>query len=336
MKKTVDINAIFTPQGCLSAEAIKGFIRGDLDPESIRRINQHIDGCELCREAVEGAPLFRDSRKYTKGLEKLDLRWRRRENSRRQLTRSTLAGLLSVAASVVVIISLFFLNQQQRRLHSQMMVSELTRGASIEKAADEFIVPVSSENETPVFHREEDERDKFISKAGAAEMGEIPVALLEETPVYARKKIGNLVIPPKHEPMTKPQLKYPFRIMAMPPPEIEYDAPKKETSGVFYFVEEMPRFNHDDIRSFNRYISKNLKYPQKAIDKNISGRVYVQFTVNETGRLIDITIIKSAHNLLNEEVIRLLKECPRWEPGKQGGRPVKVSMVMPVNFTLYQ
>ena len=70
MKKTVDINAIFTPQGCLSAEAIKGFIRGDLDPESIRRINQHIDGCELCREAVEGAPRRQGSARIEESLER--------------------------------------------------------------------------------------------------------------------------------------------------------------------------------------------------------------------------------------------------------------------------
>ena len=60
-----------------------------------------------------------------------------------------------------------------------------------------------------------------------------------------------------------------------------------------------------------------------------------EFTIDEKGRLIDGTILKSCHPLLDNEVLRVINTSPVWKPGKQNGKAVKVSMVMPVDFVVH-
>lgn len=103
---------------------------------------------------------------------------------------------------------------------------------------------------------------------------------------------------------------------------------------VFYIVETMPQFQGEGIEAFRAYIQKNVTYPQLALENGISGIVYVSFVINRRGELTNISILRSVDPSLDEEVIRALKAAPKWEPGKQRGKPVNVSFSIPIRFIL--
>lgn len=109
---------------------------------------------------------------------------------------------------------------------------------------------------------------------------------------------------------------------------------EEEEVEVFYIVETMPQFQGEGIEAFRAYIQKNVTYPQLALENGISGIVYVSFVINRRGELTNISILRSVDPSLDEEVIRALKAAPKWEPGKQRGKPVNVSFSIPIRFIL--
>ena len=104
---------------------------------------------------------------------------------------------------------------------------------------------------------------------------------------------------------------------------------------VFYIVEDMPTFNGGDpATEFRKYIAQNLQYPEIAAENGVCGRVIVQFAVNKTGKLVDSKIVRSVDSALDKEAIRVVMSSPRWTPGKQRGKAVKVLFTFPINFVL--
>jgi len=102
----------------------------------------------------------------------------------------------------------------------------------------------------------------------------------------------------------------------------------------FYIVEDMPTFNGGDMSEFWKYAMGEIRYPELAAENGVSGTVYMQFTVSTSGRVTDVKVIKGVHPDLDEESIRVIKNSPRWEPGKQRGRTVPVIMSLPMKFIL--
>lgn len=102
------------------------------------------------------------------------------------------------------------------------------------------------------------------------------------------------------------------------------------SSGIYNYVEEMPRAGYN----YNDYLANNIHYPYSARENNIQGKVIVRFVVNEDGRISDCSIVRSAGGGLDEEALRVVRSFPRWKPGKQNGKPVKVYFTLPINFTL--
>ena len=88
------------------------------------------------------------------------------------------------------------------------------------------------------------------------------------------------------------------------------------------------------LSSFYKYVAKNLKYPRRAIQMGVEGKVYLQFIVNKDGSLVDIKVARGIGGGCDEEAIRVLKESPNWNPGKQRGRPVRQKMTFPIIFKL--
>jgi len=104
---------------------------------------------------------------------------------------------------------------------------------------------------------------------------------------------------------------------------------------VFYIVEDMPTFNGGDpATEFRKYIGQNLKYPEIAAENGISGRVIVQFAVSKVGRVVDAVVVRSVDPALDKEAIRVVMTSPKWTPGRQRGKAVKVLFTFPINFVL--
>ncbi|RZK17101.1 MAG: energy transducer TonB, partial [Pedobacter sp.] len=88
------------------------------------------------------------------------------------------------------------------------------------------------------------------------------------------------------------------------------------------------------ISKFYGYLSKAIKYPPMAQENNVQGKVFLSFVVEKDGKLTDITVTRGLGSGTDEEAIRVLKASPRWNPGIQNGKPVRVKYNINVNFTL--
>lgn len=109
---------------------------------------------------------------------------------------------------------------------------------------------------------------------------------------------------------------------------------KKKESSLFYVVEKMPIFNDDGNRGFIKYIQENVTYPKEAVLQGIEGKVFVNMVINEDGSVSNVKVIKSVHPILDEEAMRVVKASPKWTPGSQRGKNVKVVLTFPVGFQL--
>ncbi|PRY41896.1 outer membrane transport energization protein TonB [Spirosoma oryzae] len=108
-------------------------------------------------------------------------------------------------------------------------------------------------------------------------------------------------------------------------------APKVEE--VFTVVEQQPEFTGGNA-ALGQYLQKNLRYPAAAQRANIAGRVFVSFVVNTDGSIQDVQVLKGLGFGTDEEAKRVVQGMPKWRPGKQSGRPVRVKFNLPINFTL--
>lgn len=99
-------------------------------------------------------------------------------------------------------------------------------------------------------------------------------------------------------------------------------------------VQQMPMFQNGGIEEFRKWGMQNVKYPQMALENGIQGRVVVTFVVEKDGSVTPGEILQSPDQSLSDEVIRVLKSSPKWIPGKQGNRNVRVSYTMPFDFRI--
>ena len=96
--------------------------------------------------------------------------------------------------------------------------------------------------------------------------------------------------------------------------------------------DEKPTFDGGDLMKFVYWVSAQVKYPEEAIEKDISGRVLVEFFVEKDGSVTFSQVLKSPHEILSNEVERVIKLSPKWTPASVKGEAVKVKYAIPVNF----
>ena len=117
-------------------------------------------------------------------------------------------------------------------------------------------------------------------------------------------------------------------------PPVEAPVEEEEEEVVFVVVETMPEFPGGQQALF-KYLSENVKYPVIAQENCIQGRVICQFVVNKDGAIVDVEVVRSGGDpSLDKEAIRVIKSMPKWNPGKQRGKAVRVKYTVPVNFRL--
>jgi protein TonB len=121
----------------------------------------------------------------------------------------------------------------------------------------------------------------------------------------------------------------------------EYKAPaikqeeeaEVEEQQIFMVVETAPSFPGGDVARM-KFLQDNIRYPQMARESGIQGTVYVTFVVERDGSVTDVKILRGIGGGCDEEALRVVSNMPRWEPGKQRGKPVRVQFNMPIKFTL--
>ena len=117
-------------------------------------------------------------------------------------------------------------------------------------------------------------------------------------------------------------------------PPVEAPVEEEEEEVIFMVVETMPEFPGGQQALF-KYLSENVKYPVIAQENGIQGRVICQFVVNKDGAIVDVEVVRSGGDpSLDKEAVRVIKSMPKWNPGKQRGKAVRVKYTVPVNFRL--
>jgi protein TonB len=106
-----------------------------------------------------------------------------------------------------------------------------------------------------------------------------------------------------------------------------------DTSKVYGFVEQEPTFPGGP-KKWLEYIKANLKYPEAAKADHAEGRVFVTFVVERDGSVTNPKILRGIGNGCDEEAQRLLKNSPKWNPGMQNGKTVRVQYIVPIDFKL--
>lgn len=105
------------------------------------------------------------------------------------------------------------------------------------------------------------------------------------------------------------------------------------STRLYDVVEQMPSFP-GGFSGLRTYLNQNIRYPAEAQDNCVQGRVVVSFVVGKDGHISDVTVLRSVDPSLDKEAVRVIRNMPRWSPGKQGGEPVRVRYNVPVSFRL--
>ena len=115
-------------------------------------------------------------------------------------------------------------------------------------------------------------------------------------------------------------------------------APEEETieeeAIPFQLVEEKPSFNGGDANEFSKWVNSRRVYPEIAKENGVQGRVTLQFTVNADGTVSNVKVLRGVDSSLDKEAVRVVSSSPKWKPGKQRDRAVKVTYTFPVIFQL--
>lgn len=118
--------------------------------------------------------------------------------------------------------------------------------------------------------------------------------------------------------------------------EIEESQKSEEKKVIpFQLVAQKPGFNGGDANEFSKWVSENVRYPEKCCQSRVQGRVTLQFTVTEEGKVRDVKVLRSVNDEMDKEAVRVVSESPLWTPGRdENGEVVPVKYVFPVIFQL--
>lgn len=115
---------------------------------------------------------------------------------------------------------------------------------------------------------------------------------------------------------------------------IQEEEPEDEKEDeIFVFVEDQPEFPGGDGARI-KYLQDNIHYPEMAKESGIQGTVYVTFVVEKDGRITQVKVLRGIGGGCDDEAVRIIKNMPKWKPGKQRGRAVRAQFNMPIRFVL--
>jgi protein TonB len=100
------------------------------------------------------------------------------------------------------------------------------------------------------------------------------------------------------------------------------------------FAQFMPTFQGKDGSYFRNYIAERVKFPEDAINNSISGTVYISFVIDKDGSVTNVEVLRGVHDVIDNAVVNVIKNSPRWEPGINEGKYVRVKYSIAIAFQL--
>jgi protein TonB len=132
--------------------------------------------------------------------------------------------------------------------------------------------------------------------------------------------------------MEDDQSKAQIQTYTPPPPPKQVEEEEEE---IFVVVENQPEFPGGEA-AMMKFLSENIKYPVIAQENGIQGRVICNFVVERDGSITDVQVVRGVDPSLDKEAVRVIQSMPKWKPGMQRGKPVRVRFTLPVVFRLQQ
>lgn len=108
---------------------------------------------------------------------------------------------------------------------------------------------------------------------------------------------------------------------------------ESDEDDIFQVVEEMPEFPGGEAKLLE-YLAKNIKYPERAREQGVQGKCIIEFVINKDGSVVEPKVVRSLEAQCDNEAMRVIRTMPKWKPGKQRGKPVRVKYTVPVQFKL--
>ena len=124
-----------------------------------------------------------------------------------------------------------------------------------------------------------------------------------------------------------------FRLLIQTTEDNPVQVLKKDNDTIYQVVDQMPEFP-GGVEAMMKYVAESVKYPESAKENNLQGRVIVKFVIEKDGSVSNVEVGRGWGNELDDEAVRVVKAMPKWKPGKQDGKPVRVSFMLPINFKL--
>lgn len=194
-----------------------------------------------------------------------------------------------------------------------------------------FNIKSSDAEETTVFQREAvDEPEELIINTPPEELPPPPPPEAPEVTTEFQVVEDDKVI--ENELVVNAQVDENTQNIEITPVQFEEEEEVEETT-IFTVVENDPEFP-GGMEALYKYLAQNIKYPQLARDNNITGKVYVTFVVERDGSIANPKVLRDIGGGCGAEAIRVIKSMPKWTPGKQRGKAVRVQFNLPVNFSL--
>ncbi|MGB4205173.1 MAG: energy transducer TonB [Bacteroidales bacterium] len=187
--------------------------------------------------------------------------------------------------------------------------------------------------------------DRVLTDLGTREVVDIPEEMIEITrqdqppppvappPQTTQFKIVEDDVDIKDDFIIDVDVDQKTEIEAYVPPVAVAEEEEVAEQEIFIVVEDAPQYPGGDEARI-RFLNDNIRYPQMARESGIQGTVFITFVVERDGSITDVRILRGIGGGCDEEAIRVIKAMPKWTPGKQRGRPVRVQFNMPIRFTL--
>lgn len=332
------INIEYKGKGCVPQVVLVRYLNGMLTGTEMNSVERHLSGCPMCTDEMEGLGLLDSPESIFAISDRLNNRIDKDiSEDKRGFWINT---PFRIAASVTILVALSGLIY---------LTSTLNTPSNI---LSEHIGTSGDENSQELIFEEEKEFEDSLKEVEENVVPAVKQAI--ERPIHSELEKSNAGAPPPPKSAALKSIRnnvvivedadidesldlfaeefkedVAVRIVAFANDEEEVNEEE-----IFVIVEEMPTFRGGDINKFRDYINENLKYPLAAAESGVQGRVILSFVIEPTGKISNVKVLRGVDPLLDKEAVRVVESSPEWNPGRQRGKPVRVSFNIPVIFVL--
>jgi len=360
-------NNLFLSSGCLTPEAIRLYNDGKLTGENLKKIRRHLKECPLCKEAVEGFLLMPDFKEQEESVQDIRKGLFRLINKKRELSPGEIKirrvyKYVAAAASVIIIAGMFSIYHFLLRPDNNMIADNIEAENSIHETISEKQLQPGREKEIVALAVIPVQQPKGQGKGGGIDTKKSELVtidkqeeieeqelLAEEVKSEFKEKISRQVsaiqISGTESDGTEKNADIAdedqvYEISGVEVPEetkqkksVVAGIPAQPEPAVFEKQSEtQPQFEVEGYKDFDDYIRKNVRYPETALTRGISGNVKVEFFVNKKGKVVKVSVVEGINDILNKEALRVVSSSPRWIAAELNGEKITRKMTVIVEF----